>query len=136
MGQVAAVCQVEAHKGIAGLQAGEEHSHIGLRTRVRLDIGILCTKELTEAVDGQLFDLVHHFAAAIVAGVGIAFCVFVGADTAQGFQHLLAHEVFGCNQFKAFALAVFFLADQVGNLNVLFHRMGYYFLPRRLILQR
>ena len=119
--QVAAVCEVKAHEGVAGLQAGEEYRHVGLGAGVGLDICIFGVKKLAETVDGQLLDLVDHLAAAIVAGPGIAFRVLVGTYAAKGLKHLFAYEVFGSYELDAFALAILFLADQVGNLNVLFH---------------
>ena len=124
MRQVAAVGQVEPHEGIARLEAGEEHGHVGLGAGVRLHVGVLGVEKLAQAVDGQLLDLVDDFAATVVTRSGIAFCVFVGTHAAERLQHLFAHEVFRSNEFDAFALPLFFLADQVGNLDVLFHMDG------------
>ncbi len=113
--------EVETHEGVARLQAGEEDGHVGLCAGVRLHIGVLCIEEFAEAVDGQLLDLVDDFATAVVTGAGVAFRILVGADAAQGFQHLVADKVFGSDELDAFTLALFFLADQIGYLNVLFH---------------
>ena len=70
--------EVEPHEGVAGIEHGQEHGCIGLRSAVGLHVGILGAKELLHAVDGQLFHLIHHLAAAVVALAGIAFGIFVG----------------------------------------------------------
>ena len=135
--QVPAVSQVEAHEGVARLQAGEEHGHVRLRTGMRLDIGIFGVEKFAEAVDGQLLDLVDHFATSIIAGARITFCIFVGAHAAECLKHLLAHKVFGRDELKAFTLAFLFFADQVGNLDVLFHMdRTVYFTQFALIANR
>ena len=65
--QVAAVRQIHAEDGVAGLEDGGVGGLIGLRTGVRLDVGVFGAKELLGAVAGQVFDHVGIFAAAVVA---------------------------------------------------------------------
>ena len=85
--------QVEAHECIARLEHRHKHSHVGLRTRVRLHIGILCTKKAFQTVDGKIFGLVHHFTTAIIAVSGITLCIFVGKTRAHCTHHLVAYKV-------------------------------------------
>ena len=65
--QVAAVRQIHAQHGVAGLQRGHVHGDVGLRAGMRLHVGVLGAEELLGAVDGQLLGAVHEFAAAVVA---------------------------------------------------------------------
>ena len=99
---MAAVVQVQAHEGVAGLQHSQQHSGIGLCARVGLHVGIFCAKQLAHAVDGQLLYLVHHLTAAIVAVAGIAFGIFISEVGAHGLHHLFANEVLTCNELNAF----------------------------------
>jgi hypothetical protein len=79
VGQVAAFGQAHAHDGVAGLQKGQKHGFIGLRSAaMRLHVGRVGTKQLFDAVNGQLFGNVHKLAAAVIALAGVAFGVFVG----------------------------------------------------------
>ena len=121
VGEVAALAQVQAHEGVAGVQDSHGHGHVGLGAGVRLDVGPFGSVDGLDAVDGQLFDLVHDLAAAVVALAGVALCVFVGADGAHGLQHLVGHVVFGCDEFEAGLLALILLLDQIDDLDILFH---------------
>ncbi len=123
VGEVTAVCEVEAHESVARFEACLENGHVGLCAGVRLYVGELCVKDLFDAVDSQLFDLVYHLAAAVVACAGITFRIFVGTDAAEGFEHLLTDKVLRCNEFEATFLAFFFFLNEIQNLDILFHTM-------------
>ena len=78
MGQMAAVIQAHAKDGVARLKHGKIHRRVGLRTAVRLHIGMLCPEQLFGALDGQVFCDVHIFAAAVIPSGRITFGIFVG----------------------------------------------------------
>ena len=80
--EVAAMRQVHAQDGVAGLQHGGIRGLIGLRARVRLHVGVLGAEQLLGAIAGQVLDDVGELAAAVVALAGIAFGVLVGEDAA------------------------------------------------------
>ena len=124
VGEVAAHGEVQAHEDVAGTQAGHRDGHVRLGAGVRLDIGIFRVVELAEPVDGDLLDLVHHFAAAVVALAGIALGVFVGADGAHRGHDLVGDIVLGGNEFEAGGLALFFFLDKVEDLKILFHTVA------------
>ena len=67
VGQVAAVREVHAQHGVAGLQRGHIHGDVRLRAGMRLHVGVFGAEERFGAVDGQLLGDVHEFAAAVVA---------------------------------------------------------------------
>ena len=121
VGEVAAHGEVQAHEDVAGTQAGHRDGHVRLGAGVRLDVGVFRVVELAEAVDGDLFDLVHHFAAAVVALAGIALGVFVRADGAHRGHHLVGDIVLGGDEFEAGGLTVVFFLDEVEDLKILFH---------------
>ena len=100
MGQVTALGQVKAHKGISGLQAGHDDRHIGLGAGMRLHVGPLCPIDFLDPVDGQLFDLVHHLATAVIALAGIALRILVGTYRAHGLPHILTDIVLRSNEFE------------------------------------
>ena len=121
VGKVSAVVEVEAHEGVAGLQTGEQHGHVGLCAGVRLHIGPLGTEKLFHAVDGDLLALVHDLAAAVVALARKAFSVFVGHNGTHGLHHLGADKVLGSDQLNAVGLALTLLLDKIEDLFVSFH---------------
>ena len=91
--EVTTVVEVQAHKGVARIQASQEDGCIGLSTRVRLHVGILCVEELADAVDGKLLHLVHNLTAAIIALARIALGIFVGQARAHGCHNLVTYIV-------------------------------------------
>ena len=84
-------------------------------------IGIFGIVQGAQAVDGQLFNLVHYLAAAVIALARVALCIFVGAYGAHGFQHFVGDIIFRGNEFQAGGLALLFLADKVKKLRIAFH---------------
>ena len=131
VGEVTAHGEVQTHEGISGFEDGHGHGHVGLGAGVRLHIGIFGIEEGAEPVDGQLLDLVHHLATAVIALAGIAFRILVGAHGAHGCENLLGHIVFGSNQFQTGRLAFLLLLDEVKYLKIVFHvkYMKEYLLP-------
>ena len=115
--------EVQAHKGIAGFKHGEEHGGIGLRTAMRLHVGVFCTKELLDALDGNGFRLVHHAATAVIAFARVALSVFIGEARAHSLHHFAAHEVFRRDEFDAAQLAAVFAFDELENLRIVVHSM-------------
>ena len=69
--------QTDAQNGVARIEQGEIDGQIGLCTGVGLYVGILCTEQLADALDGKFLYLIHHLATAIVALAGIALGIFV-----------------------------------------------------------
>ena len=61
-----------------GLSQRQHHRAIGLRARMRLDVGEAAAEQLLGALDRQRLDLVRRRAALIVALARIAFGIFVG----------------------------------------------------------
>ena len=77
VGQVPALIQTHPHELVAGREQGEVHRHVGVRPRVRLDVGVLGAEQRTRAVAGQLLGLVHDEVAAVVPLPGVALRVLV-----------------------------------------------------------
>ena len=118
VGEVAPVGQAHAKNGITGITQGQEHSGIGLGTRVRLHIGVGGTKQRLGALDRQILSLIHILAAAIVALAGITFRVLVGQRCALRLHHTGAGVVLRGDQLDMLFLATLFLADSGENLVV------------------
>ena len=120
--EVAAVREVQAQDGVAGLDDGRIGRHVGRRAGVRLHVGVLGAEELLGAIARQVLHHVGELASAVVALAGIAFGVLVGEDRARGFQHGFADEVFGGDQLQAFVLAAFFVLDGIGYFGINFRQ--------------
>ena len=101
VGQVAAVSEIHAQDGVAGIEHAEVGSLIGLRAGVGLHVGILGVKQFLGAVASEVLDPIHVFAAAVVAFARIALGVFVGKDGANGLQNRFGNEVLAGDQFQA-----------------------------------
>ena len=119
--EVSAVVEVETHKGVAGLQHGGEHSHIGLCARVGLYVDPFGVVEFFETLDGDGLHLVHDAASAVETLAGQALGVLVGEDAAHSAHHIGTHEVLRRNEFDSVLLTVVFLVDKVKNFLIFFH---------------
>ena len=118
VGEVAAEVEAHGEQRVAGLGQGEVGRHVGLRAGVRLDVGVLGAEELLGPVDGELLDLVHHLAAAVVALARVALGVLVGEGRAGGLQHRRGDEVLAGDELEPVGLAAGLLADEPGDLGV------------------
>ena len=120
MGQVPAVGQVHAHDGVARFEQAQEDRKVSLCAGVGLNVGMSCAEEFFDPIDGNLFNLIDKFAAAVVALRGQAFRIFVRQDRALRLHYCWRGEVFAGNEFKMIALTIEFLADESGDRGVMF----------------
>lgn len=81
--------EIHTHEFVAGVEHRHEHSHVGLRARMRLHIGIFSTEKLLEAVLSEGLGLVNHLASAVVAVAGVSLGILVCQAGAHGFHHLV-----------------------------------------------
>ena len=116
--EVAAVREVHAEHGVAGLQRREIDRHVGLRAGVRLHVGVVGAEERLGARDGQRLDHVHELAAAVVALAGIAFGVLVGEHRARGLENRLADEVLRGDELESLGLAAALAGDGGGDFGI------------------
>ena len=65
-----------------------------MRTGVRLNIGIMGTKQLFGTVDGQSFSHIHMLTTTIVALTRITLSILVGQNTTLSLHHTGAGIVF------------------------------------------
>src|SRR6267142_3740826 len=84
--QVAAVRKIHAKNGVSRLERRHVDGHVGGSAGVCLNVGVLRAEKFLGAIDGQLFDLVGVFAAAVVALAGVALGVLIRKDRAHGFE--------------------------------------------------
>ena len=94
VGEVAAVGEVEAEDGVAGLEQRGHRRGVGLRARVRLHVGVLGAEQRLDPVDRQLLDDVDVLAAAVVAAARVALGVLVGQHRALRLHHRRAGAKF------------------------------------------
>ena len=86
--------EVQSHESIARLKHGKKHGGIGLRARVGLDVGKLCSEEFFHSFTCQVLDLIYYLASTIVALAGKTLGVLVGEVAAHGCHHFVADKVF------------------------------------------
>ncbi len=118
VGQMAAVGQVHRQDRIAGFENGEVHRHIGLRTRMRLDVYVVAVKEFLRTVPGQVFRFVDDVAAAVVPVCGIALRVFVREDRSRGGQNGRRDEILGSDEFDSLLLSLSLASDHLKNFRI------------------
>ena len=104
MRQMAAMREIHAEHGIAGLQQRKIDRHIRLRAAVRLHICMLGTEEPACSVTGYVFHNVDAFAAAVIPLAGVAFRIFIGQNASHGCHHSLGNKIFGGDELDAAAL--------------------------------
>ena len=78
MGQVAALVELHAEHGVAGVEQREVDGHVRVGTGVRLHVGVVGTEERLRAFACEILDLVDDLVAAVVALARIALGVLVG----------------------------------------------------------
>ena len=115
VGQVTAMRQTHAKHGVARLQQRQKHSAIGLRTGVRLDVGVVGTKHLTGTINRQLLNHINVLAAAVIALAGVPFGILVGQHRALSFNDRRGSVVLRGNQLDMGFLTLLFCRD--GSLN-------------------
>ncbi len=112
MRQVATMGQIESQYFVTGLQAGNVNRLIGLRTRMRLNIGEFGAEQLRGAIPRDIFNHVNEFAPSVIASSWISFRVFIGQYAADRFHDGGAGIVFAGDHLQAKMLpARFFLND-------------------------
>ena len=100
VGQVTAVCQVEAHNLVTGVDQRMQNGSVCLRTCVWLNVGELSAEELLGAVACHVLDDVDVFAATVVTTARVAFGVLVGQNRALSLQHCTWNKVLTGNHFE------------------------------------
>ena len=118
VGEVAAVGQLHGHERVARLEQGEQRRQVGRGAGVRLHVHVLGAEHGLAAVDGELLDLVHDAAAAVVAGAGRALGVLVGQHRAGRLQHRAAREVLAGDQLQRLLLPDELAAQELVELGV------------------
>ena len=118
MGQVAARVERHAEDRLARLDQRKHHRTIGLRARMRLDVGIGAVEQLLGAVDRDRLDDVRRRAALIIALAGIAFGIFVGEHRSLRIEDGAADDVLGGDQLDLILLAVELHGDRRGDVAV------------------
>ena len=83
-----------------------------------LDVGRLGAEELLGPFDGQIFDHIHKFAAAVIALAGVTLGIFIGEGGADGFHNRLADEILAGYELDFRALTVDLGLDGRGDLRV------------------
>ena len=116
--QMPAVAEVHAQHRVAGLEEREVHGHVGLRTGVRLDVGVARAEELLGAVARDVFSLIDKLAATIIALARVAFGVLVGHDRADGFDDGGRNVILAGDHFQLRVLPSQFVADGVENFRI------------------
>ena len=120
---MATVGEIHGENFISQLQHAEIHSHVGLTSAVGLDISVIGSEEFLGAFDGECFDDIDIFAAAIPAASWVSFCIFVCQAGTLCLHHGLAGEIFGGDQLNMFNLAVMLCGNGCRDLRIGFSEL-------------
>ncbi len=93
VGEMSALGEIEAEHDVAGLEKREVYSGIGLRSRMRLDVGVIGAEKLLQTIDGELLHHVYELTTAVVALSRQSFRVLVRERRAHRLQHRWRDEV-------------------------------------------
>src|SRR5437763_4848054 len=102
VGKMAAVSQVQTENGVSGLDDRGVGLHIGLRSGMRLNVGVLGAEELLGTVARQILDDIGVFAATVIAFAWVALGVLIRENRAHGFENRFADEILRCDQLQPF----------------------------------
>jgi hypothetical protein len=116
--EVAAVGEREPQDRVARRQQRVVDRRVGLRARVRLDVGVLCAEERLGAIDRQLLGDVDELASAVVALARVALGVLVGQDASLALEDRLRHEVLGGDHLERPLLALELVLEDLGDLGI------------------
>ena len=115
MGEVAALVEAHAEDGVAQVEEAEVDGHVGLSSRVGLDVGVHATEQFEESHLGEALHLIDDLATFVVATPWVPLRVLVREHRAGGLEHRFGHEVLRSNQMDAGVLPFNIAADQVGH---------------------
>lgn len=118
VGQMTAMREIHAQNRVPRFQQGEVGSHVGLRPRVRLDVGAVGAEQRQGPVDGQLFRAIDKFTSAIVAFLRVTLGILVGQNAALGRHDGAAGDIFRCDQFQVGLLPLGFIVDDPGDFRI------------------
>ncbi len=118
VGEVAAMRKIHSQDRVAWIQDTGIRGLIGLRARVRLDVGVLSLEQLPGTGASQIFDHIGVLASAAVASAGIAFGVLVREDAAGRFKHGLRGEILAGDQFQARVLPLGLFTDGIEDFGI------------------
>ena len=104
MGQMSAVRQRHAENGVARFKHRHVHRLIGLRTGMRLHVGILGTKQSFQPINRQLFSHVYVLTSTVITFSGITLGVFIGELATLRFHHCRAGVIFRGDQLNVIFL--------------------------------
>ena len=108
----------ETEDRVARLEQRLVDGGVGLRTRVRLDVGVLGPEQLLGAVDRQLLGDVDLLATAVVTAAWVTLGVLVGQHRANRIEHRLRHEVLRGDHLQRALLAAKLSVQHRGDLGI------------------
>src|SRR6266566_425190 len=124
--EVPAMRQIQAENRVARLQHRRIRRHVGLRSSVGLDIGMLGPKKLFGTITRQVLDNIGKLAATVIAFARIALGILIGEHRAHGFEHSVADEILGSNQLQTFVLTPGFVVNSSRDIWISYiQRAGY-----------
>src|SRR5579859_1553060 len=116
--QMAAMVEAHSEDGISRTQQGEVNRGIGLRSRMRLHIGVCRPKQPLGTLDGQTLGNVDEFTPTVVALAGISFGILVREHRPLRFQNPRTGVVLRSDQFDVVLLPLKLAAQRFGECRI------------------
>ena len=96
--EMTAMGEIHPHERLAWVEKRHVDGHVGLGPAMRLHVGVLCSEELSGALDGEPLDDVDDLAAAVVTPARVPFSVLVGEYRARGLEDGWTGEILGSDE--------------------------------------
>ena len=93
MREVPSVRKVHTEDCVAVLKRCEIHRHVGLTSRMRLDVHVLCAKKLLCPLDRKPLHNIAEFTTTVIPSSWITLGILVREYGTSGFEDRLRHEV-------------------------------------------
>ena len=98
--QMATVTQIHPEDRVTRCEQREVGGHVGLGTRVRLNVGMVGREELCGPNARQLLRFIDELTPTVITPPGKPLGVLVGHDRAHGFEDRPRHEILAGNEFE------------------------------------
>ena len=120
-----AVRKIHAQDGVARLDDGKVDAHVGLASRVGLDVRVVGAEKGLRPVAGQVFGHVDELTAAVIASTRITLGVLVRENGASSLHHGAGAIVFAGDKLQIVALSRGFEPHRFEKLGIFLLNKGH-----------
>jgi hypothetical protein len=120
MGKMPALRKLHAHESLPQFHERKIDCHVCLGAGVRLDVCVLCPKQLLQPVAGEVLGNIVKLAPAIVSFAGISLGILIGHNRPHRFKDGPGNKVLRCDELQPVLLPQPLLFDNICYLRICF----------------